>query len=74
MLSIHIIGFVSWFAGLFYLPRLFVYHAMAEDKGQKVLSNQFKIMEQKLFGVMENLRQFFSDGTLENEIDLESHA
>lgn len=31
-------------------------------------------MEQKLFGVMENLRQFFSDGTLENEIDLESHA
>ena len=49
MLSIHIIGFVSWFAGLFYLPRLFVYHAMAEDKGQKVLSNQFKIMEQKLF-------------------------
>jgi putative membrane protein len=41
---------VTWFAGLFYLPRLFVYHAMSEDQ----ISNQrFKIMERKLFyGIM----------------------
>ena len=49
MVSIHIIGFVCWFAGLFYLPRLFVYHAMSEKKNQSILSNQFKIMEQRLF-------------------------
>ncbi len=41
---------VTWFAGLFYLPRLFVYHAMSTDE----ISNQrFKIMERKLFyGIM----------------------
>jgi protoporphyrinogen IX oxidase len=37
---------VTWFAGLFYLPRLFVYHASSDD----AISNQrFKIMERKLF-------------------------
>ena len=48
--SFHIIFMVTWFAGLFYLPRLFVYHALAEDE----ISNQrFKIMERKLFfGIM----------------------
>ncbi|TCV88085.1 CopD family protein [Sulfurirhabdus autotrophica] len=48
--SFHIIFMVTWFAGLFYLPRLFVYHAMSEDDA----SNQrFKIMERKLFyGIM----------------------
>lgn len=46
LISIHIIGFVSWFAGLFYLPRLFVYHAMTNEK---VVSEQLKIMERKLF-------------------------
>jgi len=46
----HIIFMVTWFAGLFYLPRLFVYHAMSDD----VASNErFKIMERKLFyGIM----------------------
>ena len=37
---------VSWFAGLFYLPRLFVHHAMTEDKAT---SERLKIMERKLF-------------------------
>ncbi len=37
---------VGWFAGLFYLPRLFVYHSMTENQLSK---NQFKIMEHKLF-------------------------
>ena len=48
--ALHIIFMVTWFAGLFYLPRLFVYHAMSEDE----ISNQrFKIMERKLFyGIM----------------------
>jgi len=46
----HIIFMVTWFAGLFYLPRLFVYHAMSEDK---ISQERFKIMERKLFfGIM----------------------
>ncbi|WP_334108492.1 protoporphyrinogen oxidase HemJ [Methylobacillus sp.] len=46
----HIIFMVTWFAGLFYLPRLFVYHAMTEDGTG---SERFKIMERKLFfGIM----------------------
>ena len=48
--SFHIIFMVAWFAGLFYLPRLFVYHSMAEDR---VSIERFKIMERKLyFGIM----------------------
>jgi len=48
--AFHIIFMVTWFAGLFYLPRLFVYHAQSTDD----TSNQrFKIMERKLFyGIM----------------------
>lgn len=44
--AFHIISFVAWFSGLFYLPRLFVYHAMAKDK---ISNERFKIMERKLF-------------------------
>tara|TARA_B100001093_G_scaffold415643_1_gene406125 strand:+ start:70 stop:447 length:378 start_codon:yes stop_codon:yes gene_type:complete len=41
---------VTWFAGLFYLPRLFVYHAMSDDK---ISQDRFVIMERKLFwGIM----------------------
>ena len=48
--SLHIIFMVTWFAGLFYLPRLFVYHAMAEDETGR---ERFKVMERKLyFGIM----------------------
>lgn len=48
--SLHIIFMVTWFAGLFYLPRLFVYHAQANDP---VGIERFKIMERKLFfGIM----------------------
>ncbi len=48
--SLHIIFMVTWFAGLFYLPRLFVYHAMSDD----LLSiERFKVMERKLYyGIM----------------------
>ena len=48
--SLHIIFMVTWFAGLFYLPRLFVYHAMSEDRQSL---ERFKVMERKLyFGIM----------------------
>ena len=48
--SFHIIFMVTWFAGLFYLPRLFVYHAMSDDTASR---ERFKIMERKLFfGIM----------------------
>jgi putative membrane protein len=48
--SLHIVFMVTWFAGLFYLPRLFVYHAMADDRPSL---ERFKIMERKLFwGIM----------------------
>ena len=43
--SLHIIFMVTWFAGLFYLPRLFVYHASAEDT---ISIERFRIMERKL--------------------------
>jgi putative membrane protein len=48
--SLHIVFMVTWFAGLFYLPRLFVYHAMAEDRPSL---ERFQVMERKLFwGIM----------------------
>ena len=48
--SLHIVFLVSWFAGLFYLPRLFVYHAMATDA---IGIERFKMMERKLYyGIM----------------------
>jgi putative membrane protein len=52
--SFHIIGVVSWFAGLLYLPRLFVYHAQIQRGGieDPVGNARFKIMERKLFMIM----------------------
>lgn len=48
--SFHVIFMVTWFAGLFYLPRLFVYHALCDDAPGNA---RFKIMERKLFyGIM----------------------
>jgi putative membrane protein len=48
--ALHIVFVVSWFAGLFYLPRLFVYHAMSEDAPSR---ERFKVMERKLYrGIM----------------------
>lgn len=45
-IAFHVIAVVCWFAGLFYLPRLFVYHAMTSIDAVK---DQFKIMEHKLY-------------------------
>lgn len=48
--ALHIVFMVTWFAGLFYLPRLFVYHAMVQDPPSL---ERFKVMERKLyFGIM----------------------
>ncbi|MET0536276.1 MAG: protoporphyrinogen oxidase HemJ [Steroidobacter sp.] len=47
--AFHIIGVVTWFAGMFYLPRLFVYHAEATDAPS---IERFKIMERRLFAMM----------------------
>lgn len=44
--ALHIIAMVCWFAGIFYLPRLFVYHAMAEDAATQT---HLAIMERKLY-------------------------
>ncbi|WP_295877782.1 protoporphyrinogen oxidase HemJ [uncultured Zhongshania sp.] len=44
--AFHIIAIVCWFAGIFYLPRLFVYHAMAEDQATR---DYLKVMERKLY-------------------------
>ena len=44
--ALHIISMVAWFAGLFYLPRLFVYHADAKDT---ISIERFKLMEYRLY-------------------------
>lgn len=44
--ALHLVFMVTWFAGLFYLPRLFVYHAMSKDQ---ISIDRFKIMERKLY-------------------------
>jgi len=47
--ALHIIFMVTWFAGLFYLPRLFVYHADSTDEASHT---RFLVMERKLFAIM----------------------
>ena len=52
--AFHVVGVVSWFAALFYLPRLFVYHSQIQGGSvdDTVGNARFKIMERKLFGLM----------------------
>jgi len=47
--ALHIVFMVTWFAGLFYLPRLFVYHAQAQDEAGRA---RFVVMERRLFFLM----------------------
>lgn len=50
--SFHIIGFVAWFAGLFYLPRLFVYHIEADQRPaaeSAILKAEYTLMEKRLY-------------------------
>lgn len=53
--ALHIIGFVAWFAGLFYLVRMFVYHTEAYDKEQPeqdILRKQLHMMETKVYKII----------------------
>ena len=53
--ALHIIFVVSWFAGLFYIVRLFIYHTEAQEKDEvakKILSDQYQIMEKKLWWII----------------------
>lgn len=47
--AFHVVFVVTWFAGLFYLPRLFVYHVTAKDE---IGLQRFVVMERRLFGIM----------------------
>ena len=53
--SLHLIFVITWFAGLFYMPRLFIYHIESRDKPQPdagVLAAQFRIMERRLWKII----------------------
>ncbi|WP_166335239.1 CopD family protein [Sphingobacterium chungjuense] len=60
--SIHIIFVVCWMAGLFYMPRLFIYHTEAKAKSPEVyhaLHQQFQIMERRLWWVITTPAMYF---------------
>lgn len=53
--AFHIIGVVVWFAGLFYLVRLFIYHVEANEEpepARTILQNQYQIMEKRLYNII----------------------
>jgi protoporphyrinogen IX oxidase len=53
--AFHLIGIVVWFAGLFYLVRLFIYHVEAEaeaEPARTILKNQYQIMEKRLYSII----------------------
>ncbi len=55
--SLHIFGFVAWFAGLFYLVRMFVYHAEASremEPRRGILTQQFNLMEWRVYSIICN--------------------
>ena len=58
--ALHIISFTAWMAGMFYLPRLYVYHADAPKGGE--LSETLKVMERKLLRIIMNPAMIFTWG------------
>lgn len=53
--ALHLIFIITWFAGLFYIPRLFIYHIEAQEKeeaARKVLSDQLKLMSKRLWYII----------------------
>ncbi|KAA2219117.1 MULTISPECIES: CopD family protein [Maribacter] len=53
--ALHLIFVITWFAGLFYIPRLFIYHIEAQQKPvveREILSTQFKLMEKRLWYII----------------------
>ncbi|MCA5005921.1 CopD family protein [Sphingobacterium bovistauri] len=64
--AIHVIFVVCWMAGLFYMPRLFIYHTEAKDKGDKVygvLHNQFTVMENRLWWIITTPAMYITIGS-----------
>jgi len=54
--ALHIIGFVTWFAGIFYIVRLFVYHREAWDRNDEaglILRKQYEVMEGRLYNIIQ---------------------
>lgn len=61
--SLHIIGFVAWFAGLFYIVRLFVYHREADKLAtdhRDILQRQYEIMQGRLYSIIMNPAMMFT--------------
>jgi putative membrane protein len=61
--ALHIIGFVAWFAGLFYLVRIFVYHSEAKDKAKvekDILIKQYRIMEGRVYSIIATPAMIFT--------------
>lgn len=60
--ALHIIGFVAWFAGIFYLVRLFVYHKEALEEGERPerLIEQYQLMEKRLFYIITHPAMFIT--------------
>lgn len=59
--AFHIVGIVVWFAGLFYLVRLFIYHVEANQEpepARTILKNQYQIMEKRLYNIITNPGMF----------------
>jgi protoporphyrinogen IX oxidase len=53
--ALHVVGFVAWFAGLFYLVRMFVYHeeaAQQEAPQRSILQQQFILMQRRVYGII----------------------
>ncbi|PPS42665.1 protoporphyrinogen oxidase HemJ [Chroococcidiopsis sp. TS-821] len=53
--AFHLVGIVVWFAGLFYLVRLFIYHVEANEQpepAQTILKNQYQLMEKRLYNII----------------------
>ncbi|MEM8767279.1 MAG: protoporphyrinogen oxidase HemJ [Pseudomonadota bacterium] len=57
--AFHIIGVVTWFAAMFYLPRLFVYHSATEDDAGRA---RFRMMEDKLYRIIMRPSMFIATG------------
>lgn len=47
--ALHLFSVISWFVAIFYLPRFFVYHAIAQSENDQASIKRFKVMERKLF-------------------------
>ncbi|NQY74797.1 MAG: CopD family protein [Candidatus Margulisbacteria bacterium] len=59
--ALHIISVVVWFSGLFYIGRIFIYHAIAREKSEpekKILSTQYELMEKRVLKIIANPAMF----------------